>query len=144
MAEVNLLIAGKSYRMACDDGQEPHLQGLAEQIDGKIADMRESFGEIGDMRLTVMASIVVADELAEARRRIKTLEDDIERLRNADDNALAANEAEQEEAAKAARPSFRTAGSPRGRSEVAETSRRSLWRERSRRPKLSERCCWVG
>ncbi|MFC5066413.1 cell division protein ZapA [Flaviflagellibacter deserti] len=100
MAEVNLLIAGKSYRMACDDGQEPHLQGLAEQIDGKIADMRESFGEIGDMRLTVMASIVVADELAEARRRIKALEGDIERLRNADDNALAANEAEQDEAAK--------------------------------------------
>lgn len=100
MAEVNLLIAGKSYRMACDDGQEPHLQGLAEQIDGKISDMRASFGEIGDMRLTVMASIVVADELAEARRRIKTLEEDIERLRSADDNALAANEAEQEEAAR--------------------------------------------
>jgi cell division protein ZapA len=100
MAEVNLIIAGKSYRMACDDGQEAHLEGLAEQIDGKVADMRASFGEIGDMRLTVMASIVVADELAEARRRIKSLEEDIERLRNADDNALAANEAEQEEAAR--------------------------------------------
>jgi cell division protein ZapA len=101
MAEVTLLIAGRTYRMACDDGQEDHLTDLGQQIDTKISDMRASFGEIGDMRLTVMATIVVADELAEARRRIAALEADLDRLRNADENQLAANEAEQSEAAKA-------------------------------------------
>jgi cell division protein ZapA len=43
--------------------------------------LRESFGEIGDTRLTVMAALMVADELAEARRRVKTCEQEIEGLK---------------------------------------------------------------
>jgi cell division protein ZapA len=62
--------------MACEDGQEDHLRGLAEAFDRRIADLRASFGEIGDMRLTVMASLTVADELAEATRRLREVEDD--------------------------------------------------------------------
>jgi cell division protein ZapA len=38
--------------------------------------MRTAFGEIGDMRLHVMAAITIADELAEARRRIEALEEE--------------------------------------------------------------------
>ena len=33
MAQVNVTISGKTYRMACDDGQEEHLTGLAERLD---------------------------------------------------------------------------------------------------------------
>lgn len=98
MAEVTVTIAGRNYRMACDDGQEPHLLKLGDLVDQKIADMRASFGEIGDMRLTVMASIVIADELAETKNRIAALEEKLDRLRNADANALAASEHETSEA----------------------------------------------
>jgi cell division protein ZapA len=98
MAEVTVTIAGRNYRMACDDGQEPHLTELGDLVDQKIADMRASFGEIGDMRLTVMAAIVIADELAETRSRIAGLEEKIDRLRNADADTLAATEHETAEA----------------------------------------------
>lgn len=70
MAEVTVTIAGRNYRMACDEGQEAHLTGLGDQIDRKIADIRESYGDIGDLRLTVMAAIVIADELSAARRQL--------------------------------------------------------------------------
>ena len=70
MAEVTVTIAGRNYRMACDEGQEAHLTGLGDQIDRRIADIRASYGDIGDLRLTVMAAIVIADELSAARRQL--------------------------------------------------------------------------
>jgi len=74
MAQVSVNIGGRVYRMACDDGQEQHLMRLARELDEKLVQLREAFGEIGDTRLTVMAAIMVADELSEARRRIHALE----------------------------------------------------------------------
>jgi cell division protein ZapA len=93
MSEVNVTIAGRSYRMACEDGQEQHLRSLADLVDQRIADMRVRFGEIGDLRLTVMGAIVVADELAEARRQVAALEGDIAALHGGDDERVAAIEA---------------------------------------------------
>jgi len=74
MPQVNVTINGKTYRMACDDGQEAHLEGLADRLNQIIAELRQSFGEIGDQRLTVMAAITMGDDLAEAHRRIRRLE----------------------------------------------------------------------
>ena len=71
---VNVTIAGRSFRMACGPGEEAHLEALASQIDERINQLRGAFGEIGDQRLTVMAAITIADELAEARKKIASLE----------------------------------------------------------------------
>lgn len=83
MAHVTVTIAGRAYRMACDDGQEEHLTRLAQDVDARIDQLRAAFGEIGDQRLSVMAAITIADELAEAKRRIRTLEQDLESQRAA-------------------------------------------------------------
>ena len=74
MAQVNVTISGKTYRMACDDGQEEHLAGLADQLDRLIEDLRGRFGEIGDQRLTVMAAITLADRQAAIEERLDQLE----------------------------------------------------------------------
>jgi len=74
MPQVNVTIAGKAYRMACGEGEEPHLEGLARYYDGKIDEMRQAFGEIGDMRLHVMAALMVADEVSELKQRVAALE----------------------------------------------------------------------
>ncbi|MEX0590409.1 MAG: cell division protein ZapA [Xanthobacteraceae bacterium] len=83
MAQVSVTINGRVYRMACDDGQEDHLVRLGRELDARIGRLRESFGEIGDTRLTVMAALVIADELSEARRRIKASEQEVESLKEA-------------------------------------------------------------
>jgi cell division protein ZapA len=75
MAQVTVTIDGKAYRMACDDGQEPHLESLAQYFDGKVQDMRKSFGEIGDMRLAVMAAITASDEVYELRNKMIAMEE---------------------------------------------------------------------
>ena len=74
MPQVNVTIAGKAYRMACGEGEEAHLEGLARSFDAKIDEMRQAFGEIGDMRLHVMAALMVADETSELKQRIAGLE----------------------------------------------------------------------
>ena len=81
MPQVAVVISGKAYRMACGEGEEEHLKALAAVIDGKIKELRGSFGEIGDMRLHVMAALMVADEQVEAKRRIAALEEELAALR---------------------------------------------------------------
>lgn len=88
MAQVTVTIGGKTYRMACDDGQEEHLFGLAHKLDSLIDDMRKIFGEIGDQRLTVMSAITVLDQLAETDRRLAGLEAEVKSLRENRDRLL--------------------------------------------------------
>ena len=83
MAQVTVTIAGRVYRMACGEGEEAHLETLARAVDAKIDELRGSFGEIGDQRITVMAALTFADELSEARRRIAELEFDLSSQRAA-------------------------------------------------------------
>ena len=64
MSQVNVTINGRQFRMACEDGQEDHVTDLARDLDARIEGLRAKFGEIGDTRLTVMAALTVADELA--------------------------------------------------------------------------------
>jgi cell division protein ZapA len=83
MATVTVNINGRNYRMACDDGQEEHLTRLAQDLDGRIAQLRGDFGEIGDMRLTVMAALTIADELREQRAQLRRIEDEFAALQDA-------------------------------------------------------------
>ncbi len=81
MTTVAVVIAGRSYRMACGEGEEAHLQALARHVEQTLAGLRKGFGEIGDTRLVVMTAITVADELHEARQRIAELEADLADIR---------------------------------------------------------------
>lgn len=97
MAQVNVTINGRHYRMGCEDGQEDHVTQLAMDIDGRIDQLRGAHGEIGDQRLTVMAALTVADELTESARRIRRLEEEIAALQDA--RVVAAERAQQTQAA---------------------------------------------
>jgi cell division protein ZapA len=97
MAQISVTIAGRTYRMACDDGQEEHLTRLGMDLDQRIETLKEQFGEIGDMRAVVMAAIMVADELSETQRRLRACEGDVAALRDA--RLAAAERADQTQAA---------------------------------------------
>jgi len=81
MPQVAVQINGKTYRMACDEGQEAHLLDLAQRFEKTITSLKGSFGEIGDQRLTVMAGIMVQDELVELQRKVAGMEAEIAELR---------------------------------------------------------------
>jgi cell division protein ZapA len=97
MSEVTVSINARQYRMACEAGQEEHLLALAQDLDQRIAQLRASFGEVGDMRLTVMAALTIADELSEAGNTVRRLEEELAGLKEA--RALAADRSQATQAA---------------------------------------------
>jgi cell division protein ZapA len=83
VAQVNVTINGRQYRMACEDGQEDHLRQLAKELDDRINSLRGQFGEIGDSRLVVMAALMIADDVVEIRKKMRRLEQEMEALQDA-------------------------------------------------------------
>ncbi len=101
MPQVSVTINNKTYRMACDEGQESHLLALAEKVDGYIAKLKGSFGEMGDQRLTIMAGILITDELTELQKKIQGMENDLAGMRQARDDAIKLRDGAQQHLARA-------------------------------------------
>ena len=74
MSEVTITVNRRPYRLACEDGQEKHLQSLAARIDARVSDLVGKFGQIGDQQLLVMVGLLLADEANELRRRLEQQE----------------------------------------------------------------------
>jgi len=104
MAQVTVLVNGRNYTLACEDGEEEHLTALANFVDTRVAELGGSVGQVGDARLILMASLVVADELAVAHERIEELEQEAGQLR--EDLERAAREKEATAAALAGEDAF--------------------------------------
>jgi len=71
MTQVDISINGRSYAIACDDGQEAHVARLARYLDQKVSTLAKSVGQVGDARLLVMASLQIVDELVETDQALK-------------------------------------------------------------------------
>jgi cell division protein ZapA len=67
MATVTVEINGRPYAVGCADGQEERLRILARQFDNHVRDVAADVGQVGDIRLFLMAALVLADQLQEAR-----------------------------------------------------------------------------
>jgi len=101
MAAVVVSIAGRTYRMSCDDGEEQRIEELAQFVESKIQSMRESFGEIGEQRIIVMAALTIADEAKEARAKAIAKDAEIAALRAELEAARKANDSVSARAAQA-------------------------------------------
>ena len=73
MGQVSVTLNGRTYRLECSEGEEAHLIELAEYLGSHVDTMRQKFGQVGDDRLILMASLVVADELWELRRELEEM-----------------------------------------------------------------------
>lgn len=62
MPLVNVMVNGRAYTIACDDGEEGHLKELASQVDAKAREVLASVGQVGDTRMLLMAALLIADE----------------------------------------------------------------------------------
>ena len=73
MGQVSVTLNGRTYRLECGEGEETHLIALAEYLGSHVDTMRRKFGQVGDDRLILMASLVVTDELWELRRQMQAM-----------------------------------------------------------------------
>ncbi|MEZ5894869.1 MAG: cell division protein ZapA [Parvularculaceae bacterium] len=80
MAQVEIIINGRAYKVTCEDGQERRLEQLASHLDRHVSDLAEDIGQIGDARLMLLAALTVCDELFDARAKIAAFDDEREAL----------------------------------------------------------------
>jgi cell division protein ZapA len=73
MGQVTVVLNGRTYRLECGEGEENHLIALAEYLGTHVEDIKRKFGQVGDDRLILMASLLVTDELWELRREMEAL-----------------------------------------------------------------------
>ena len=81
MGQVSVTLNGRTYRLECGEGEEAHLIALAEYLGSHVDTMKIKFGQVGDDRLILMASLMVTDELWEARRQLQELKGAMTELR---------------------------------------------------------------
>lgn len=67
MAEVELSVGGRRYRLSCAAGDEPQLRTAAAHVDARARQLTEALGAMPESRLLLMAALMVTDELFEAR-----------------------------------------------------------------------------
>jgi cell division protein ZapA len=80
MAQVTVEVNGRPYAVGCEDGQEHHLVELARMFDKQVRHVSEDMGQLGDTRLFLMGALLLADELADAKSRLASLQVDVGRL----------------------------------------------------------------
>ena len=80
MAQVTVEVNGRPYAVGCEDGQEAHLLELARMFDHQVRQVGQDMGQLGDTRLFLMAALLLADELADARARLAQAQSELARL----------------------------------------------------------------
>ncbi|MEW5704993.1 MAG: cell division protein ZapA [Pseudomonadota bacterium] len=90
MTQVSVAINGRDYDIACDNGQEEHLERLAAFVDKRVKELITSVGQIGDARLLVMVSLLIADELADAYAEVAKMKNDSTQAASANPARIAA------------------------------------------------------
>ena len=71
MAVVNVMVNGRAYTIACDDGEEEHLRELAGHVDARVKELLSSVGQVGDSRLLLMAALLITDDMLDAQRKLQ-------------------------------------------------------------------------
>jgi len=88
MPLVNVLVNGRAYTVACDEGEEEHLRELGQYLDKRVRELSATVGQVADSRLLLMAGLVIADELSDAMAKLEERNKELTAIKSA--QALAA------------------------------------------------------
>lgn len=70
MGEVTVKVNGKPYTIGCADGQEARVQDLARVFDEHVGMVVSDVGAIGEVRLFLMAALLMIDEMQDLRNQV--------------------------------------------------------------------------
>ena len=80
MANVNIKFNGKDFLLSCDDGQEEHLEELANHLGNKFEKLKSDLGNIGENKLLLITSIKIMDEYFETKKKVEINKKEIENI----------------------------------------------------------------
>ena len=81
MTNVNIKFNGKDFLLSCEDGQEEHLLELAENLNKRFTELKQSLGNIGENKLLIISSISIMDEYFETKKKVEEQKKELENLK---------------------------------------------------------------
>jgi cell division protein ZapA len=64
---LDLNIAGRTYQVACREGEEDNLRAAARLVDGKSREALAGLGTLSEARQFLFASLLLADQLVDGK-----------------------------------------------------------------------------
>ncbi len=101
MSKVTISLNGRPFTIGCEEGQQAYLRELAGHLDNHVRGLADRVGQIGDLRLLLMASLIVADELKEAQGELESLRENLSDTKGRLSEAQARRRADRARAAEA-------------------------------------------
>ena len=94
MTDVTVEIGGRSFRVACEEGQEPFLRSAAAMLDEESAALATAMGRLPEAQMLLMSGLMLADRTADLVERLRQAEERAEaqdaRIRELEDRPLPA------------------------------------------------------
>ena len=80
MANVSIKFNNKEFLLACEDGQEEHLEELLIQINKKFNNLKNDLGNLGENKLLLITAVKVMDEYYETKKKVEKKKDELKNL----------------------------------------------------------------
>ena len=82
MANVSIKFNGKDFLLACEDGQEEHLEELLIKINQKFNELKNNLGNLGENKLLLITAVKVMDEYYETKKKVEQKKIELKDLSN--------------------------------------------------------------
>ena len=82
MANVSIKFNNKEFLLACEDGQEEHLEELLIQINKKFNNLKDDLGNLGENKLLLITAVKIMDEYYETKKKVDQKKDELNNLSN--------------------------------------------------------------
>ena len=82
MGNVSIKFNNKEFLLACEDGQEEHLEELLIQINKKFNNLKNDLGNLGENKLLLITAVKIMDEYYETKKKVDQKKDELNNLSN--------------------------------------------------------------
>ena len=82
MANVSIKFNNKEFLLACEDGQEEHLEELLIQISQKFNNLKNDLGNLGENKLLLITAVKIMDEYYETKKKVDKTKNEFKNLSN--------------------------------------------------------------
>ena len=80
MANVSIKFNNKEFLLACEDGQEEHLEELLIQINKKFNNLKNDLGNLGENKLLLITAVKIMDEYYETKKKVDKKKEELNDL----------------------------------------------------------------
>ena len=77
MPEVPIQIGGRTFNVACQEGEEHFLHSAANLLDNEAKSLMDQIGRLPESRMLLMAGLMLADKHAGSEDQMKQMEDKV-------------------------------------------------------------------